>query len=291
MTSHPPARSSTPHCPRSAQRPPRRDRHRASLRTPAVRGRTATGSRAPSPFAALVLVYHLFPGILPGGFIGVDVFFVISGFLITSLLMRERSGTGRIDLRRFWVRRARRLRAGDRGARRRLLRLPRWLSAAMCSSGSARQILGAATFSANWLVDRRRQQLLRPGCARAVPQPLVACGRGAVLPRLAARHPRRRAGAPVVGDGSRSSPLVAVASAVAMFALYSPGGDPTRVYFGSDTHSFGLAHRRRARHPDRAHAPARPRRRRDRHAGLRPALAAAARRPLARRAGRRARVG
>jgi peptidoglycan/LPS O-acetylase OafA/YrhL len=56
-----------------------------------------------------VLAYHArVPG-LPGGFVGVDVFFVISGFLITGLLLRERDATGRIDLPGFYARRARRL--------------------------------------------------------------------------------------------------------------------------------------------------------------------------------------
>jgi peptidoglycan/LPS O-acetylase OafA/YrhL len=56
----------------------------------------------------LVLLDHVFgwPG---GGFVGVDVFFVISGFLITGLLVRERERTGRISFRNFYVRRARRL--------------------------------------------------------------------------------------------------------------------------------------------------------------------------------------
>ncbi len=58
---------------------------------------------------AMVVVYHLRPGALPGGFIGVDVFFVLSGYLITSLLLIEADQTGRIDLRRFVGRRARRL--------------------------------------------------------------------------------------------------------------------------------------------------------------------------------------
>ncbi len=56
-----------------------------------------------------VLLYHLgVPG-LSGGFAGVDVFFVISGYLITSHLLRELEATGRIDLPRFWARRAWRL--------------------------------------------------------------------------------------------------------------------------------------------------------------------------------------
>ena len=61
----------------------------------------------------IVLVYHVARtqelSFLPGGFVGVDVFFVLSGFLITSLLLREHRSTGRLDLRRFYVRRLWRL--------------------------------------------------------------------------------------------------------------------------------------------------------------------------------------
>ena len=81
-------------------------------RGPAHRARDTTrwdiqGLRA---FAVLaVVVYHLWPGALHGGFVGVDVFFVISGFLITGLLLREQLATGTIRLGRFWSRRAKRL--------------------------------------------------------------------------------------------------------------------------------------------------------------------------------------
>src|ERR1700735_5412469 len=56
-----------------------------------------------------VVIYHADPSLLPGGFIGVDLFFVISGFLITGLLMRELEERGTISLRRFYARRIRRL--------------------------------------------------------------------------------------------------------------------------------------------------------------------------------------
>jgi len=56
-----------------------------------------------------VVVYHLDDRLLPGGFLGVDVFFVLSGYLVTSLLLAERERSGAIALRDFWKRRARRL--------------------------------------------------------------------------------------------------------------------------------------------------------------------------------------
>jgi peptidoglycan/LPS O-acetylase OafA/YrhL len=58
---------------------------------------------------SMVVIYHLYPSLLPGGFAGVDVFFVISGFLITGHLLREYRTTGKVSLVGFWGRRARRL--------------------------------------------------------------------------------------------------------------------------------------------------------------------------------------
>lgn len=56
-----------------------------------------------------IIIFHLNPRWLPGGFLGVDTFFVISGYLITSLLIHEYRTSGKIDLKSFWVRRFKRL--------------------------------------------------------------------------------------------------------------------------------------------------------------------------------------
>ncbi|WP_411722484.1 acyltransferase family protein [Mycetocola sp.] len=58
---------------------------------------------------SLVVLFHLWPHVLPGGYVGVDVFFVLSGFLITTHLVREVERTGSVSLPGFWARRARRL--------------------------------------------------------------------------------------------------------------------------------------------------------------------------------------
>jgi peptidoglycan/LPS O-acetylase OafA/YrhL len=71
------------------------------------------GLRAVSVLAVLAFHHYLIgghePGFAPGGFLGVEVFFVVSGYLITSLLLAERRRTGGVSLTRFWFRRARRL--------------------------------------------------------------------------------------------------------------------------------------------------------------------------------------
>ncbi|MBI4934059.1 MAG: acyltransferase family protein [Actinobacteria bacterium] len=94
---------------RGAVRPP------LEVPPPAFREATSAASFRPdieglrAIAVLLVLVYHAKFSLFAGGFIGVDVFFVLSGFLITSLLLRELSSTGTISLANFWARRARRL--------------------------------------------------------------------------------------------------------------------------------------------------------------------------------------
>jgi peptidoglycan/LPS O-acetylase OafA/YrhL len=186
-----------------------------------------------------VLLYHGGVAWLPGGFLGVDLFFVLSGFLITSLLLAEREATGRIDLGRFWVRRARRL-------------LPAAFAVigvclvvvALLPPGEAARTradaLASLGYVNNWhqvLAERSyfesfgRPSLLEHLWSLAVEEqfyllwPLLL---GFGLSRLG----RRRTAIVTL--------TAAAASGLAMGLLFEPGSDPSRVYFGTDTHASGL---------------------------------------------------
>lgn len=185
-----------------------------------------------------VIVYHLFPGALPGGFIGVDIFFVISGFLITGLLVGERARAGRISLSRFWQRRARRLVPA-------LVVLvlvtcsAAWAVGGDVLVGLGRQVLGAATFSNNWMdiasgssyFSRDVPELFRNLWSLAVEEQFYVMWPLLLLVLLLVRRSGVRIGIVLA---------LAAASAALMWTLYVPGGDATRVYFGTGTHSFGL---------------------------------------------------
>ncbi|TQL48905.1 peptidoglycan/LPS O-acetylase OafA/YrhL [Homoserinimonas aerilata] len=186
----------------------------------------------------LVIAYHLFPGTLDGGFIGVDVFFVISGFLITALLLREHTDAGRIRLGRFWLRRARRL-LPALGLLVLACATAAWTIGGDVIVGLGRQVLGAATFSSNWLslaasqsyFDQATPELFRNLWSLAVEEQFYLLWPLLLLALLLIRAPWVRITVMIAA---------AAASAVGMALLLSPLGDPTRVYYGTDTHSFGL---------------------------------------------------
>ena len=103
----------------------------------------------------LVLVYHAGVRQLPGGFVGVDVFFVISGFLITGLLVRELESTGRISLSRFYARRAKRLLPATGLVLVATAILTWWTVSAVDWRAFGMDIVSAALYIVNWrLADR-----------------------------------------------------------------------------------------------------------------------------------------
>ncbi|MDR6200395.1 peptidoglycan/LPS O-acetylase OafA/YrhL [Microbacterium sp. SORGH_AS428] len=195
----------------------------------------------------LVVVYHLFPGWwMRGGFIGVDVFFVISGFLITSLLLREHDQTGRVALGAFWRRRARRLLPAL------LLVLTVCASAAWLIGGDVlvglgRQLVGALVFGYNWTAvadgadyfGSGGGELFRNLWSLAVEEQFYLVWPPLLLALLLLPRAWMRAVAALAA---------ATASAVWMAVIVASGSaDPltlgarvTRAYFGTDTHAFGL---------------------------------------------------
>lgn len=212
---------------------------RAGAPQPVLRPRRLAGLDGLRALAIVaVLVFHLDPHWLPGGFLGVDVFFVVSGFLITTLLVREHTATGRVDLRTFWARRARRLLPAL------LLVVPSAVLLARLTEsdllvGVGRQVLGALTFTSNWLevaagsdyFAATAPTLLANLWSLAVEEqfylvwPLVTLLLLRLLPRTAPR----------VGVALGLAGL----STVLMAVRLDPEA-PTRVYYGTDTHVMGL---------------------------------------------------
>ena len=187
-----------------------------------------------------VLTFHEQFAAFPGGFLGVDVFFVLSGYLITDLLVAQWDRRGQLDLRGFWVRRARRLLPALA-----VLLVSVTAAAAIIEPGqlgALRPALAAAvTYSSNWWQAAQHQSYfagfgppppLQHLWSLAIEEqfylvwPLILV---AVL--LTCRSRRLRAGV---------AWLAAAASALAMAAIYVPGADPSRVYYGTDTHASAL---------------------------------------------------
>ena len=179
----------------------------------------------------------------PGGFLGVDIFFVLSGFLITDLLVSGYDRTDRVDLAGFWTRRARRLLPA--------LAVMLVVVTAAATVIEARQeaslrlaLLAAATYTSNWYQILHHVSYFAASAQAGAPPPLdhlwslaieeqfylvwpliVWC----IIVRLTTR--RARVTCALVG---------AAVSALAMALQYTPGGDPSAVYYGTDTHASAL---------------------------------------------------
>lgn len=98
----------------------------------------------------LVIIFHSGLGWLPGGFLGVSVFFTLSGFLITSLLINECENTGRVNLRAFWGRRLRRLAPASLVVIAGVVGLASWLSTSIEASRIKGDAISAALYFSNW---------------------------------------------------------------------------------------------------------------------------------------------
>jgi peptidoglycan/LPS O-acetylase OafA/YrhL len=187
---------------------------------------------------AAVVIFHATENWLRGGFLGVDVFFVLSGFLITSQLLAEWRRRKGIDVRGFWKRRARRILAAL------YLLLVVTLAFALIFHPEEVAVfrgdaLAAFLYVANWYFIFHNQPYFE---IVAHPSPLIHLWSLGVEEQFYLLWPliltaalvflRRWAFALVL--------ILAIASAVLMALLYQPGTDPSRVYYGTDTHASGL---------------------------------------------------
>ena len=98
----------------------------------------------------LVVLFHVGSSVFPGGFVGVDVFYVISGFLITGLLVRELRSSGTVSIANFYARRVRRLLPLSALVLVTTAIASRFLAPVLDRPGIGSDIQAAATYVANW---------------------------------------------------------------------------------------------------------------------------------------------
>jgi peptidoglycan/LPS O-acetylase OafA/YrhL len=186
-----------------------------------------------------VFGYHAGLDWVPGGFLGVDVFFVISGYLITSLLLREFRSTDHIALGRFWLRRARRL----------LPAVGVLIAVAMIVSAIAEptkiddirgDALSSLFYFANWHFIYEHtsyfEQFGRPSLFTHLWSLSVEEQFYLFWPLIFA------AGMRLFGRGRLLLGVLAgaIGSVALAWILFDPGHDASRIYYGTDTHAVGL---------------------------------------------------
>ncbi|MBE6470717.1 MAG: acyltransferase [Coriobacteriaceae bacterium] len=187
-----------------------------------------------------VIFYHMHLDWAPGGLMGVTIFFVISGYLITGLLVNERETTGRIDLPAFWMRRVRRLFPAIVFSVTGICALCVLFNAQLFTKMQP-DIVPSLFFFNNWWQIFHEVSYFD---AAGSPSPLQHFWSLSIeeqfylvwpllLILMFALGASRKAMRRVVA-------VLAVASAAAMAMLYDPLGDPSRVYYGTDTRAMSL---------------------------------------------------
>lgn len=187
-----------------------------------------------------VVLYHLNLTWAQGGLLGVTVFFVLSGYLITRLLINEVSKTGRIDLKSFWIRRIRRL-------------FPAVVTVvvvtcALCTifnhvmlTKMRPDILPSLLFFNNWWQIAQDVSYFN---ALGDPSPLTHFWSLAIEEQFYLVWPPLLLAMVSMHMSKPNTRRVvlglAAVSAIAMMVLYNPAADPSRVYYGTDTRVFSL---------------------------------------------------
>ncbi len=238
---------------------------------------TATGERAENAgfrpdiqglraiAVTIVVIYHLYPSALPGGFAGVDVFFVISGYLITGQLWRGYARAGKVSLASFWGQFRRRLVPAAA-----LVLVVTWIAARVIEPATelahtAQQVLASALYYQNWQLasDAVNYLKIRRG-GHAGAALLVACrsrssstspGRCCSCSRRSSRRGSRPAAPGQAAERTRRCGLVLVLLTAALviaslaYSVAQTNADAPAAYFVTTTRLWELARRRRPARP------------------------------------------
>ena len=217
----------------SAPRNPEQPQRKKSRYIPALDGLRALAVLG-------VIAYHMGMAWIPGGLLGVTVFFVLSGYLITSLLLIEWDSTGTINLPQFWLRRVKRLFPA--------IAFVIICTAVLCTlfdhsllTKLREDMWAALCWVTNWWYILRDVSYFD---ALGAPSPVTHFWSLAIEEQFYVVWPVVLILAHKFGvkrSHMRNATLVLVlASALEMALLFNPDADPSRVYYGTDTRAFSL---------------------------------------------------
>lgn len=196
----------------------------------------------------MVLAYHLKLALFKSGFLGVTVFFVLSGYLITGILISEVEEEGTIDLKNFWLRRIRRLVPAVMSMAVVIIFVSAVVNRIIFTKGCKDFLASVLGFNNWWQIFNKVSYFEAAG----VPSPFTHCWSLAIETQFYLIYPLILLGIYKLvksrGEGRAKrgllfagvTLLLALISVILMIALFNPQQDASRVYYGTDTRAFSL---------------------------------------------------
>lgn len=196
----------------------------------------------------MVLAYHLKLALFKSGFLGVTVFFVLSGYLITGILISEVEEEGTIDLKNFWLRRIRRLVPAVMSMAVVIIFVSAVVNRIIFTNGCKDFLASVLGFNNWWQIFNKVSYFEAAG----VPSPFTHCWSLAIETQFYLIYPLILLGIYKLvksrGEGRAKrgllfagvTLLLALISVILMIVLFDPQQDASRVYYGTDTRAFSL---------------------------------------------------
>lgn len=196
----------------------------------------------------MVLAYHLKLALFKSGFLGVTVFFVLSGYLITGILISEVEEEGTIDLKNFWLRRIRRLVPAVMSMAVVIIFVSAVVNRVIFTKGCKDFLASVLGFNNWWQIFNKVSYFEAAG----VPSPFTHCWSLAIETQFYLIYPLILLGTYKLvksrGEGRAKrgllfagvTLLLALISVILMIVLFDPQQDASRVYYGTDTRAFSL---------------------------------------------------